>query len=410
MQHISALHREKKSLIDYSSLDHSVYAAPTEYRSINDTVGYGILLGLLWKITGSCHYWHIQLLQAILFSLFMWLFYDIAFLLFGNVYIAIFCSVAHLFFFPLIYLNVQAMRDIWAYYALLILLYGLLSYFLKHASISRLVLCGIIFAVFQGIRPTVVFTLATLSLALWWWFRKTQPKKVFTALGILWITNIIFFWLPFMVYNKIAYDQYIVSPAGQDLYEGLGEFPNDKGYVMDDGIFEQEMKEKYGLALGTMACDDKGKELFMQAVKADPIFYIKCLTQRVRFLFLFNPLWTSYVDNLFYDAGTIKQKVAVIVHSPASFFMKLLDYAGAKLFYVEFFLLLGWLGFMVLLWQKKYFPVLIIMAVVLSSVSKFPSHMESRYLVNFYWAFSFFVGYLAWSCKEYFLKRASKNK
>jgi hypothetical protein len=252
--------------------------------------------------------------------------------------------------------------------------------------------------------------LGTLSLAVLWWFRKEKRKQVITMLTIFWLANIAIFWIPFMAYNKIAYGQYIISPVGQDLYEGLGEFPNDKGYVMDDGLFGREMEEKYGLTLGTAACDEKGKELFWQAVQEDPIFYLQCLVKRVRFLFFFNPLWTSYVDDLFKDAPTMKEKLIIIATQPASFIMKCIDYLGAKLWYVELFLVLGWLGCILLIVQKKYFPVLIIMAVIISSISKFPSHMESRYLVTFYWAFSFFIGYLAWSIKEYVSQRWVKPK
>jgi hypothetical protein len=406
MKQVALQQRDKGALIDYADIDHSHFAYPTEYRSINDTVGYGIVLGLLWKLTGACYYWYMQIVQAILFSLGMWLFYDIAFLLFGNAHIALFCSIAQLFFFPLMYLNVQVLRDIWAYYALLLLLYGLLSYLKKGTSVYTVIMCSIFFSLFQGVRPTVFFTLATVSLAVWWWFKNERTKKVMTALGIFWITNVLLFWLPFMAYNKIAYNQYLVSPAGQDLYEGLGEFENDKGYVMDDGVFEREMKEKYGLVLGTVACDEKGKELFWQAVKEDPAFYITCLVKRLQFIFFFNPLWTSYVDDLFNSAATMKEKIRIVVTQPGSFVMKCIDYLSAKLLYVEFFLLLGWLGFFLLLLQKNYLPVVMVAAVILSSISKFPSHMEPRYLVTFYWVFSFFVGYLAWSAKEYFFKQS----
>ena len=106
----------------------------------------------------------------------------------------------------------------------------------------------------------------------------------------------------------------------------------------------------------------------------------------------------------------MKEKLIIIATQPASFIMKCIDYLGAKLWYVELFLVLGWLGCILLIVQKKYFPVLIIMAVIISSISKFPSHMESRYLVTFYWAFSFFIGYLAWSIKEYVSQRWVKPK
>lgn len=409
MAHVASLQKKIGARIDYEDVDHAAFGAPTEFRTINDTVGYGVLLGLLWKVTGACRYWYVQLLQVLLFSLSMWLFFEVALLIFGNAQAALFCSIAQLFFFPLAYLNVQALRDIWAYYALLLVLYLFLQSVQKKMAWGLLAFLSILFAVFQHLRPTVFFTLITLTMVFLWWCRGDSWQRVARAALFLWCANVAFFWIPFMAYNKSAYDHWLVAPAGQDLYEGLGEFPNDKDLVMDDEQFARDMRETYGLTLGTVACDAKGKELFWQVVKNDPLFYLRCLAQRVRFLFLFNPRWGSGVDNLFAGAATLRQKLVVIFHAPGAALMKCIDYAGSALCYVEFFLLLGWLGCLVLLLQKKFLPVLVIMAVIVSGWSKFPSHMEARYLVTFYWSFSFFVGYLLWFLKNSFSSTALKK-
>ena len=48
-------HQEPGRMIDHAEIDHSSYGPPTHYHSVNDTIGYGVLLGLLWENRAIVH-------------------------------------------------------------------------------------------------------------------------------------------------------------------------------------------------------------------------------------------------------------------------------------------------------------------------------------------------------------------
>ena len=64
--------------VDYADIDHERFGPPTKYYGIQDTVGYGVLLGLLWKVTGSLRYRDMLILQILMYSFIMFLFYHLA--------------------------------------------------------------------------------------------------------------------------------------------------------------------------------------------------------------------------------------------------------------------------------------------------------------------------------------------
>lgn len=393
--------REKleNRLINYAEIDHDQYGMPEEYHSINDTVGYGIVLGLLWKVTGSLRYRDVQILQIILFCIAMIYFYRIGQLLFANDTLALYSSGALLFFLPIVFLNVQVLRDVWGFYGIIILLFCFLSCIKKNMlSKAYLSFGGVLFACTQWIRPSIFFTfllLFILSLFV------SKYRRVLRAWRLIFvITNVVVFWVPFMVYNKMAYGVLFVSPAGQDLYEGLGEFPNAYGLTMDDEKFSNMMQQRYRLKHGTVACDQKAKELFWQIVTNDPIFYLTTLLKRIPTVIFFNPLWTSGLDNFAKNCGTKRDFLILLIEEPYLMIMKIVDFIIARYFYIQIYLIMAWLGFFLMLFKNYREQALIIIAIVVSSLSKFPSHMEPRYLITHYWVFAYCVGYFVYEVKN----------
>jgi len=153
--YIHSRQEHENSIIQYAEVDHSQFGEGTSHKYIAETVGYGVLLGLLWKITNSLNYRDIQILQIILYALSIFLIYGLASMLFNNDSMALACSVAHLFFFPGAYLNMYTLRDAWVYYGLIVLFYIFIRYLILKKSIFS-VFCGsIFFALCQFIRPNI---------------------------------------------------------------------------------------------------------------------------------------------------------------------------------------------------------------------------------------------------------------
>ena len=392
---------------DYYEIDHESFGPGQNYRNHFDTIGYGVLIGLLWKLTHTLDYFDIQLLQVLLFSLLMFLVYAIAFMLFASKRTALFSCIALLAFFPIHYLNVQVFRDIYPYYASIILLFTAIRFLFHRGSWGLLTFGSISFGLLQWMRPTLFLTLClSLIVLLGYAFFSSnlKLKRSFVFAGSMLLGNLIFFWIPFATYNKIAYDQYLVGPAGINLIQGLGEFPNKWGYQLSDGWYGNYSRKHFGEQADQLQLDDnqrgvffdaKMKNLFWKSAWQDPWFYLTTLRKRVVRLIFPGLPWFNYQDTkelyLMYLTGTpLKEIIKIIFREPLIAF----DFF-ARHIYIGFFLLFAYLGILLAIFRKKYLVVLLLFVCIIgSSYSVVFAHVDHRYLIPFYGIFPFFVGYL----------------
>lgn len=397
--YIDSLQENKQRLIDYHDMRSYDFGYPSERFPINDTIGYGVVLGLLWKLTGSLRFFDVILLQIIIFSLCMFLFYRIAVMLFHDVRTALFGGLALLIFFPLISLNIHAVRDIWAYYGLIVLVYSILSFF-HYTSWRTLIFGCSFFSVCQYIRPTLSLAVLTFFcvLLIYAFFSYRERKKSLQILGILFVSNAIFFWIPFITYNKQTYDRYFVGPVGQDLLEGLGEFTNTWGYHLNDLWIADYIGKKYNVVYGTPEFDERAKEEFWQAFSEDPLFYFKGIVRRIPSLLVPALPWIFYSESPYKLCITWYEKLCTAFCSwpmVVDFFLRHI--------YVRLYLLLGYAGLFLMLQKKQYFAAaLLVVGVICAGFGKLPSHIEYRYLVPFYWPFALFFGYFLAQSRRYF--------
>ena len=59
--------------IDFNTYDVTTYKKPNKPFPVNDTIGYGLLIGFLWKCTNSLSLFDIVILQMILYLLMIFL-------------------------------------------------------------------------------------------------------------------------------------------------------------------------------------------------------------------------------------------------------------------------------------------------------------------------------------------------
>ena len=378
---------------EYYEIDHKKHGPPTEYRNYFDSIGYGVALGLLWKITGSLSYFDIQILQMLMFLLMMLLFYQIGIMLFDRKTAYLSC-IALLAFTPLLYLNAQAFRDIWPFYSGVILAYVSLSFLLRDKSWLYPALGGAFIALFQFMRPASFTFIMTMGTVLFFssFFTK-QYKKTFLLIFILITTNIMFFWAPFMSYNKKAYNRYFVSPVCINMLVGLGEFKNKWGYSLSDGWYANFMEKNYPDKTW-LERDDIAKEIFYNRVKENPFFYLTCIMRRIpRITFpgfpSFNYQDTHGLYTMYVNGTPIKDIFKLLSRSPIilwDFFIRHI--------YIGLYLLLAYLGMFMALVRKKYFAVsFLFLGLVAAGYPVILSHTEHRYLIPYYGFFPLFVGY-----------------
>jgi len=378
-------------MLSLANAETSFNFSPQEFIfPVNDTIGYGLIFALLWKITNSFTFLDIQILQILLFSLLMLLHYQIGYMLFASEWVAFFSGIAHLLFFPILAMNIHAVRDIWAYYGLIILLYYCTKFFTQGFQVRSMLYGGFWLAFFQCIRPTlfaavVIYTVFFLGYAL---IYSEVRKNVLCALFLLYCTNISFFWLPFMAYNKITYDRYIVGPLGQDLIEGLGEFSNKWGFKLDDTWLASFLRTKYGHELGTPEADNMARKEFQHALREDSLFYLKTLLWRLPQLLLPGLPWLYYAESPYPEGLSWYEKIIHSFSSVSAF----LDFFLRQL-YVRTYLIIGYAALVFTIFRKNYFAsLLLLICGIAPCLGKFPSHLEYRYLIPYYWIFSFFIG------------------
>lgn len=384
---IAAIQKKTNTLIDFAQLE-TKYEAPTRPFPINDTIGYGFILALLWKITESFRFIDVQFLQMLLYALSIIFFYQIALLLFENKSIAFFATIAQLSFIPLLAQNVQAVRDVWAYYGLIVLLYVLLMFLKQKKSVWFLAMGCSIFAFCQFVRPAVFMAVLTFSFFLMVCFLITKQKKYITSVLVLLLTNFIFFWVPFFAHNYYFYNRLIVGPAGQDLMEGLGEYENPWGFQISDEFVSKHVEKKYGFKYGTQEFDDAAYKEFLIVYHQKPLLFYKNIIRRIPRL-IAPSLYAIFMKESPFKSMAIKEKLKKAFSSWSYFFDFLLRHV-----YVWLFLLISYAGLVFLFFKKNYFALGIILCVLCAGWGKLPSHIDYRYLIPFYWILSLAAGYL----------------
>lgn len=385
-------------LPDFTEIKDMIFEGPNIPYPVIDLPTYGALIGFLWKLTDSMTLLDIQIIQILMFSILMFLVYQIAYLLFESRRAALAASLSHIFLYlPLVFVNVQPLRDVWGYYGSVILLYGLLAYLFRGNSIRTLMVCSVIASLFQLIRPTLVGTFAALIAVLLGFtlVGKIDSRKAARALGTIVISNAIFFWMPFVAYSLRYHDKYLISPSGVGFIEGLGEFKNPWGFKQSDAFYAELMKERYGLEYGTQECEDRARKLFWELFWENPGHVFLSSVRRIPYLLCplmpwFAGSWIN--ESVFVGLKTVAEKISRIPQAItyASFWIDLL---GRKLF-GALFMLLAYAGIYFSIKERRWFALVFLLGGIVMPVWPFIfTIVIHRLLVPYYWPFALFVGY-----------------
>jgi len=388
--YLGTLRAKEGRRVELAEIDHEAFGPPDAYRDVYDTIGYGVLIGLVWKVTHSLSRMDVQFLQVILFSCLMLLVYQIGLLFFDDKRVAFLSGIVLCFFLPAVRLNVYAMRDVWGVYATIMLLFGLTAYIHKRIGGSALIICGCVTAFMQFIRPSMFFAFVGVNImALAYGFYIKNVRKVLQAVGIFVITNILFFWLPFVTYNKTAYGRYFVGTSGITLIETLGEYENPWGYVFRDSWYAEFIKQ-HGFKKGTAEGEDKGREIFFASVREHPWIYVKGVLKRIPRVLFPQFVWIPQLcDRECELQPTLWERFKCRLRSA-----KGIAYLFVQHFLGRLFFLLGYLGIALALLRKKYGAFfLLFLGGIASSYIFFFIHFEPRFSLHSTVLFPFFIAY-----------------
>lgn len=372
--------------------------------SMKDSVGYGVLLGLLWKITGSSSFYSVIFLQVLLFTLSLCFIFQALFWWYQDQQQAIFATLGVLLFLPGIFLNVQPVKDIWSFFGTVAILWASIGLMKKKIPTSLLIISAIFFVVCQWMRPTVFGVLLALSfvgLPLFYFFFKTHCDALKKLLLYFWVANIFFFWVPWMSYNKITYNRFFVGPTGLALLVSFADSTNKWGVQASESWVENHVKERYPnlpYQDGMQEYDDVIKSIFLEYVQEEPLLYFKNLAYRiVRLFFVEMPCNTQPPYFLGYKVYDTKIKIAFEqglkkgafgIFTWIIFFM----YKVFTYLYIRFFLFLAYCGIVLSIYRKEFFLPLLITILVVGNLGEVVSHIEIKYLMQCYGFFGIFVG------------------
>ncbi len=381
---------------DYSLVRGIDFKGPDTRLTIQDTPGYGILMGLLWKLTNSLSALDLQILQIFMYSCMMFLLFQISMLMFKQKQAAFVACLAHLFFYPLlIFLNVQSLRDVWAYYGSVVLLYAALRYLVGNMHWFFLIPSGFIVALCQFIRPTLfpaVFTVlgaATVGAL----FKVFTTRKALTVIGVLLITNVVGFWIPFVSYNKTMHGRWRAGPFGEGFLSSLADQPNPwNASLWRINKFFDLVEDDHGLIYGTQEWDDMAGKIFREKFKENPSFYFQSVLKRIPRALLpvvpwFHDAWKKKEGAFFQNRRTMWDKIPLL---PRGLFWLVAVPALMICFLCMF---LGYAGLFLTLYRREWASLLLSLSIIVSQWGLILTHVELRYLIPFYWPFALFAGY-----------------
>ena len=138
----------------------------------NEEGGYGVLLALLWKVTGSYRWWYVRVLQVLLDIVMCWLVYRIGRKVFDE-RVGLVSSFLYACFVPGIELAVRPHRDIWVTFLFIFTVYQLLSLTQGRNPFWRMLVIGIATAMVAWMRSTVLLFVVLMIPILF----LTRPRK-----------------------------------------------------------------------------------------------------------------------------------------------------------------------------------------------------------------------------------------
>lgn len=364
--------------------------------NMKDTIGYGVLLGLLWKATGATQFYWVILLQVLLLTLSLCLLYQAIFWFYQDRQKAAFSIFGVFAFLPAFYLNVQPVKDMWSFYGTVVLLWALIG--LMQHKIDKKILCGsaVFFAVCQWMRPTVfgvLMVLLIIGLPVFYIYFKHHVGVLKKLLIYFFIANLMVFWVPFVLYNKVAFNRFFVGPTGLALLVSFADFPNPWGVECSEDWVARHVQERYpnlDCVNETQEFDDAAKSIFIEYFEQEPFLYFKNLLYRVLGMFFVNMPWTAQFSD-FVGYNSCHSKFEALCQAWHTGVFETVRFCFFFL-YIRLFLLLAYVGFFWLLLEKQFIlPFLVIIAVV-GNCGEVLSHIELKYLMQCYGFLGIFAG------------------
>lgn len=253
--------------------------------------GYALLLSFFYKLTGKDRYLELQIFQAILDSMGVFLIYILTMRTLMSKLLGITSAYLYALWIPQARLAIAPLHD--APMAFLLLL-STLIFFEGEKKDSKwlMALSAVLLGFSAYIRSDYIFLPAFFALATFI-KRARGEKRALTLIHGFWMVCLVFvILLPWGIRNYVTFHRFtILRPVlWQSVWEGFGEFSNPFGAILDDkATFEMVKKEHPGITYFDPEYQEILRDKSLKAIKEHPGWFIIMLPRRfLRMLFSVN--------------------------------------------------------------------------------------------------------------------------
>jgi 4-amino-4-deoxy-L-arabinose transferase-like glycosyltransferase len=325
LRRISELQNAQHRLIDPADVDFSAADADPHLRpEVLQPVGEGVVLAGLWAITGDHSYIWLQLLQILIdagmVAAVFWIgatLYNRRAGLIGAGLYALFPPIAAIAAIPHL--------DIWGVDFTIAVVALALRAVQGDRQWRWAAAAGVVAGLGAYFRPGVLLVAGVVALATW---AVADRRRALATTGLV-VAFAALMLVPWTIRNADEFGEFIPTRIGigQNLWEGLGEQPNDFGALLDDQATERQVLAQHpDLRYGTPEFDAVLREWATDAIKDHPGFYAELVARRAvnSTLLLRNTEWAGDVPALS-AAGPVD--LAVLALEPLVFLLGLLGVA-----------------------------------------------------------------------------------
>jgi hypothetical protein len=271
---------------------------------VNRMTGYSVLLAMTYLIFGQQRYIYLQVIQAIVDSLSVFMIFWIAGIIF-NRKIGLLSAFLFAIYWPEVRAAVSALHWAWMPFITVLATYLLIRASVDESKkIKIYILIGLIIAVGTYIHALMVLLPVFFGIGII--FNKGFRKGLI-ATGIM-MSTVILLLIPWIIRNYKIFHRFIPTAVTlwQATWEGFGEFKNPFGAVLDDGAtYKMVIDEGYNVEYGSLEFSDVLKEKVLKVIREHPFWYIGSVIKRTFKVTLFlrpdlgiysMPYWNKYKD------------------------------------------------------------------------------------------------------------------
>ena len=189
---------------------------------------------------------------------------------------AILLAACYAVFFPLVFGTGFLLSEAFSPLFVLVTIAGGI-WVAEKPSFIRVLLLGLLLGVAPMVRADLLFL--PFFVIVFWLFKVSWKRTALlgTCLLTIWFIPTLLWG----IHNKVHHDAWVFTTTGggNTLWEGLGELPNEYGFILDDGKTGKMLAEK-GFRWHSIEADQYLKQEYLRAWREHPGFVLRVIGHR----------------------------------------------------------------------------------------------------------------------------------